>query len=70
MTHTTNQKIFADSYISPQISIGELFADFNYTKDSTVKQKYFRIPFYQRGYAWGIRQCYDLWEDIERVKKI
>lgn len=69
MTHTTNQKIFADSYISPQISIGELFADFNYTKDSTVKQKYFRIPFYQRGYAWGIRQCYDLWEDIERVKK-
>lgn len=26
--------------------------------------KAFRIPNYQRGYAWGERQWNDLWEDI------
>jgi len=25
----------------------------------------FRIPDYQRGYAWGPEQCDDFWKDIE-----
>lgn len=28
----------------------------------------FRIPDYQRGYAWGDRQLDDLWEDIEEIQ--
>ena len=28
------------------------------------KNKLFRIPDYQRGYAWQIRQLKDFWEDI------
>jgi len=35
------------------ISLNELF-----------KQKIFRIPDYQRGYAWQTKQCRDFWEDI------
>lgn len=27
------------------------------------KNKLFRIPDYQRGYAWQIRQLKDFWED-------
>jgi hypothetical protein len=27
----------------------------------------FRIPDYQRGYAWGAEQCDDFWKDIELV---
>ena len=29
---------------------------------------FFRIPDYQRGYAWGDTQLRDLWEDIEDIK--
>ena len=27
-------------------------------------KKLFRIPDYQRGYAWGIRQLSDFWDDL------
>jgi uncharacterized protein with ParB-like and HNH nuclease domain len=30
-------------------------------------KKIFRIPDYQRGYAWGYRQLEDFWEDIENL---
>jgi len=30
-------------------------------------KKIFRIPDYQRGYAWGHRQLEDFWEDIENL---
>ena len=36
------------------ISLAELFA-----------KRIFRIPDYQRGYAWGERQLMELWQDIE-----
>ena len=40
----------------------------NDTNDLRLAQvfatKAFRIPDYQRGYAWGVRQWNDLWEDI------
>lgn len=29
--------------------------------------KTFRIPDYQRGYAWGEKQCQDLIEDIDSL---
>jgi len=32
--------------------------------DSLFKQKLFRIPDYQRGYAWQKEQCKDFWEDL------
>lgn len=32
-----------------------------------LSQYYFRIPDYQRGYAWGERQRTDLWEDMENM---
>lgn len=32
-----------------------------------LSQYYFRIPDYQRGYAWGERQRIDLWEDMENM---
>ena len=31
-------------------------------------QKFFRIPDYQRGYAWTIPQLEDFWEDLENLK--
>lgn len=31
--------------------------------------KFFRIPDYQRGYAWESSQLSDLWEDIEDIKE-
>jgi uncharacterized protein with ParB-like and HNH nuclease domain len=30
-------------------------------------QKVFRIPDYQRGYAWGEKQLSDLWDDIDEI---
>ena len=30
-------------------------------------KKIFRIPDYQRGYAWGYRQLEDFWEDLENL---
>ena len=38
------------------INLAQLFGD-----------KVFRIPDYQRGYAWGERQLNELWEDIEDI---
>ena len=32
--------------------------------DSLFKEKIFRIPDYQRGYAWGKDQLKDFWEDL------
>ena len=32
--------------------------------DSLFKEKLFRIPDYQRGYAWGREQLDDFWEDL------
>lgn len=36
----------------------------NETMDSSNGKIYFRIPQYQRGYAWGTKQFDDLWQDI------
>jgi len=32
--------------------------------DTIFKRKIFRIPDYQRGYAWQLRQLTDFWEDL------
>lgn len=32
--------------------------------DSLFKEKLFRIPDYQRGYAWQREQLKDFWEDL------
>lgn len=32
--------------------------------DDVFNKKLFRIPDYQRGYAWGIKQLTDFWEDL------
>jgi uncharacterized protein with ParB-like and HNH nuclease domain len=32
--------------------------------DTVFKKKIFRIPDYQRGYAWQVRQLTDFWEDL------
>lgn len=32
--------------------------------DTIFKKKIFRIPDYQRGYAWQLRQLTDFWEDL------
>ena len=32
--------------------------------DSLCKEKIFRIPDYQRGYAWQREQLKDFWEDL------
>jgi uncharacterized protein with ParB-like and HNH nuclease domain len=28
----------------------------------------YRIPDYQRGYAWGVRQLKDFWSDLEQLE--
>lgn len=40
------------------LKLGDLFA-----------KKVFRIPMYQRGYAWGDKQLDDLWDDIMDIEK-
>ena len=35
--------------------------------DSLFKQKIFRIPDYQRGYAWQHEQLKDFWEDSSSI---
>lgn len=35
--------------------------------DTIFKNKIFRIPDYQRGYAWQTRQLTDFWEDINSL---
>ncbi|MDD3358443.1 MAG: DUF262 domain-containing protein [Parabacteroides sp.] len=32
--------------------------------------KIFRIPDYQRGYAWSEKQLTELWDDIDEIKEI
>jgi hypothetical protein len=32
--------------------------------DKLFERKIFRVPDYQRGYAWGLRQLEDFWEDL------
>ena len=39
------------------------------TLTEIFNQKFFRIPDYQRGYAWGDEQLGDFWEDIENLKE-
>ena len=36
--------------------------------DTIFKKKLFRIPDYQRGYAWQLRQLTDFWEDINTLE--
>lgn len=36
--------------------------------DTIFKKKIFRIPDYQRGYAWQTRQLTDFWEDINSLE--
>ena len=40
------------------LKLGDLFA-----------KKVFRIPMYQRGYAWGDKQLDDLWDDIMDIEE-
>lgn len=37
--------------------------------DTIFKKKLFRIPDYQRGYAWQLRQLTDFWEDISILEE-
>ena len=37
--------------------------------DSLFKEKIFRIPDYQRGYAWQIAQLKDFWEDLVNLSE-
>ena len=41
----------------------------NVTLPSLFANKCFRIPNYQRGYAWGESQLNDLWDDIMDIQK-
>ena len=37
------------------------------TLDTIFNSRIFRIPDYQRGYAWGTRQLADFWQDLTRL---
>ena len=37
--------------------------------DTIFKKKIFRIPDYQRGYAWQLRQLTDFWEDLMSLEE-
>jgi len=39
------------------------------TIDTIFNSRVFRIPDYQRGYAWGERQLTDFWEDLNRLSE-
>ncbi|MFK2264001.1 DUF262 domain-containing protein [Bacteroides fragilis] len=41
----------------------------NVTLPSLFANKCFRVPNYQRGYAWGEPQLNDLWDDIMDIQK-
>ena len=41
----------------------------NVTLPGLFANKCFRIPNYQRGYAWGESQLNDLWDDIMDIQK-
>jgi len=36
--------------------------------DTFFNSRVFRIPDYQRGYAWGARQLEDFWQDLNRLR--
>jgi len=36
--------------------------------DTFFNSRVFRIPDYQRGYAWGTRQLEDFWQDLNRLR--
>jgi hypothetical protein len=36
--------------------------------DTLFNSRLFRIPDYQRGYAWGPRQLDDFWQDLSRIR--
>lgn len=38
------------------------------TLDSIFNNRLFRIPDYQRGYAWGLKQIKDFWDDLDHLK--
>lgn len=38
--------------------------------EEIVKDNFFKIPDYQRGYSWEKKQLVDLTKDIEHVSKI
>jgi len=35
---------------------------------SWVNSRVFRIPDYQRGYAWQEKQLIELWDDLEEIQ--
>jgi len=37
--------------------------------DTLFNSRLFRIPDYQRGYAWGERQLDDFWRDLSRIRE-
>lgn len=39
------------------------------TLNEIFNNSFFRIPDYQRGYAWQLEQLEDFWEDIENLKE-
>ena len=41
----------------------------NVTLPGLFANKCFRIPNYQRGYAWGESQLNDLWDDLMDIQK-
>ena len=41
----------------------------SWTLHDILEDRYFRIPDYQRGYAWGTRQLEEFWEDLCAVVK-
>ena len=42
----------------------------NVTLPGLFANKCFRIPNYQRGYAWGESQLNDLWDDVEKLAEL
>lgn len=39
-----------------------------YTIEQVFSEKLFRVPDYQRGYAWGTQQCQEFIEDLELLE--
>ena len=38
-----------------------------WTLNDIIEGRYFRVPDYQRGYAWGSRQLEEFWEDLQAL---
>ena len=41
----------------------------SWTLSEILEGRYFRVPDYQRGYAWSSRQLEEFWEDLSAVEK-